>query len=100
MMNRYTANKRLRSNDAYTADERPDMRPDRTTIVYANIQDLYPDVPIVIGGIEALFVVVPTMTIGMIGYIKLFCRLRCRSFNLRNGQQPKQLVKEIKTAKE
>ena len=54
MMNRYTANKRLRSNDAYTPDERPDMRPNRTTIVYANIlKDLYPNVPIVIGGIEA-----------------------------------------------
>ncbi len=54
MINRYTANKSLRSNDAYTPDGRPDMRPDRTTIVYANIlKDLYPDVPVVIGGIEA-----------------------------------------------
>ena len=54
MINRYTANKRLRSNDAYTPDGRPDMRPDRTTIVYAHIiKDLYPDTPLVIGGIEA-----------------------------------------------
>ena len=54
MINRYTANKRLRSNDAYTPDGRSDMRPNRTTIVYANIlKDLYPNVPVVIGGIEA-----------------------------------------------
>ncbi|MFA9391321.1 MAG: YgiQ family radical SAM protein [Prolixibacteraceae bacterium] len=54
MVNHYTANKRLRSNDAYTPDGRPDMRPDYTTIVYSNIlKELYPDVPIVIGGIEA-----------------------------------------------
>ena len=54
MINHYTANKRLRSNDAYTPDGRADMRPDRTTIVYSNIlKKLYPDVPIVLGGIEA-----------------------------------------------
>lgn len=54
MVNHYTANKRLRSNDAYTPDGRPDMRPDYATIVYSNIlKNLYPDVPVVIGGIEA-----------------------------------------------
>ncbi len=54
MINHYTANKRLRSNDAYTPDGRADMRPDRTTIVYSNIlKELYPDVPVVLGGIEA-----------------------------------------------
>lgn len=54
MINHYTANKRLRSNDAYTPDSRNDMRPDRTSIVYSNIlKDIYPDVPIVLGGIEA-----------------------------------------------
>lgn len=54
MINHYTANKRLRSNDAYTPDGRNDMRPDRTTIVYSKIlKELYPDVPLVIGGIEA-----------------------------------------------
>ncbi|MDD3727334.1 MAG: YgiQ family radical SAM protein, partial [Dysgonamonadaceae bacterium] len=37
MINHYTANKRLRSNDAYTPDGRADMRPDRSTIVYSNI---------------------------------------------------------------
>lgn len=54
MINHYTANKRLRSDDAYTPDGKSDMRPDRPSIVYANIlKDLFPDVPIVLGGIEA-----------------------------------------------
>ena len=54
MINHYTANKRLRSNDAYTPDGRSDMRPDRAVTVYTKIlKDLYPDVPIVLGGIEA-----------------------------------------------
>lgn len=54
MVNRYTANKRLRSDDAYTPDGRPGARPDYTTVTYAGIlRRLYPDVPLVIGGIEA-----------------------------------------------
>lgn len=54
MVNHYTANKRLRSNDAYTPDGRADMRPDYATTVYCNIlKKLFPDVPVVIGGIEA-----------------------------------------------
>lgn len=54
MVNRYTANKRRRSNDAYTPDERPDMRPDNATITYSTIlKKLYPDIPVAIGGIEA-----------------------------------------------
>ena len=54
MVNHYTAGRRLRSNDAYTPDGRHGARPDRTTIVYSRIlRTLYPDVPIVIGGIEA-----------------------------------------------
>ncbi len=54
MINHYTANKRLRSNDAYTPDSRPGMRPDYPSIVYTRIlKDLYPDVPVVLGGIEA-----------------------------------------------
>lgn len=54
MINRYTANKRLRSSDAYTPDGRADMRPDRATTVYCNIlKKLYPEVPIIIGGVEA-----------------------------------------------
>ncbi|MDP4268747.1 MAG: YgiQ family radical SAM protein [Bacteroidota bacterium] len=54
MVNHYTANKRLRSDDAYTPDGKPGMRPDMPTIVYSNIlKEIYPDVPIMIGGIEA-----------------------------------------------
>ena len=54
MVNKYTANKRLRSEDAYTPDGRPDMRPEYPSIVYSKIlKELYPDVPVVLGGIEA-----------------------------------------------
>jgi uncharacterized radical SAM protein YgiQ len=54
MVNHYTANKRLRSDDAYTPDGKPGMRPDYATIVYCNIlKELYPDTPVIIGGIEA-----------------------------------------------
>ncbi len=54
MVNKYTANKRLRSDDAYTPDARNDMRPEYPTIVYSKIlKELFPDVPVVIGGIEA-----------------------------------------------
>jgi uncharacterized radical SAM protein YgiQ len=54
MVNHYTANKRLRSDDAYTPDGKAGMRPDYATITYCNIlKKLYPDVPVIIGGIEA-----------------------------------------------
>ena len=54
MVNKYTANKRLRSEDAYTPDGRHDLRPEYPSIVYTQIlKRLYPDVPVVLGGIEA-----------------------------------------------
>ena len=54
MVNKYTANRRLRSEDAYSPDGRHDCRPEYPTIVYSRIlRQLYPDVPIVLGGIEA-----------------------------------------------
>lgn len=54
MINHYTANKRLRSDDAYTPDRRPGMRPDYPSIVYTKIiKELFPGVPVVLGGIEA-----------------------------------------------
>ncbi len=54
MVNKYTANRRLRSEDAYTPDGRHDMRPERATITYSRIvRELYPEVPIILGGIEA-----------------------------------------------
>ena len=54
MVNKYTAARRLRSEDAYSPDGRHDLRPEYPTIVYTNIlRQLFPDVPIVLGGIEA-----------------------------------------------
>ncbi|MCC8171225.1 MAG: YgiQ family radical SAM protein [Parabacteroides sp.] len=54
MINHYTANKRLRSDDAYTPDRRPGMRPDYPSIIYTQaLKRLFPDVPVVLGGIEA-----------------------------------------------
>ena len=54
MVNHYTANKRLRSNDAYTPGGDKSFRPDYASIVYSTIlKDIYPDVPVVLGGVEA-----------------------------------------------
>ena len=54
MVNHYTAARRLRSDDAYTPGGKSGFRPDYPTIVYTKIlKKLYPDVPVVIGGIEA-----------------------------------------------
>lgn len=54
MVNHYTAARRRRSDDAYTPDGRPGARPDRAVTVYTQIlKQHYPDVPVIIGGIEA-----------------------------------------------
>ena len=54
MVNKYTAARRLRKEDAYSPDGRHDMRPEYPTIVYTEcIRKIYPDVPVVLGGIEA-----------------------------------------------
>ena len=54
MVNKYTANRRLRSEDAYSPDGRHDLRPEYPTIVYTKIlKQLFPDVPVILGGIEA-----------------------------------------------
>ncbi len=54
MVNHYTANKRLRSDDAYSPDGKPHFRPDYASAVYCNIlKKLFPDVPVLLGGIEA-----------------------------------------------
>ena len=54
MVNKYTANRRLRSEDAYSPDGRHDLRPEYPTVVYTQIlKQIYPDVPVVLGGIEA-----------------------------------------------
>ena len=54
MVNKYTANRRLRSEDAYSPDGRHDLRPEFPTIVYTHIlKQVFPDVPVVLGSIEA-----------------------------------------------
>lgn len=54
MVNHYTANRRLRHDDAYTAGGKHGMRPDYPTIVYSKIlKELFPEVPVIAGGIEA-----------------------------------------------
>ena len=54
MVNKYTANKRLRSEDAYTPDGRHDKRPEYPSIIYTQIlKQIWPDVPVILGGIEA-----------------------------------------------
>jgi len=54
MVNKYTAARRLRSEDAYSPDGRHDLRPEYPTIVYTKIlKQLFPDVPVILGGIEA-----------------------------------------------
>jgi uncharacterized radical SAM protein YgiQ len=54
MVNRYTSDKRIRSDDAYTPNAEAGKRPDRSVIVYSQrVREAYRDVPLVIGGIEA-----------------------------------------------
>lgn len=65
MVAHYTAAKRKRSDDAYTPAARQGRRPDRATIVYSRkLRQLYPDSPIVIGGLEASLRALPTTTTG------------------------------------
>jgi uncharacterized radical SAM protein YgiQ len=54
MVNRYTSDRRIRRDDAYSPDGAPGLRPDRSVIVYAQrCREAFNDVPLVIGGIEA-----------------------------------------------
>ena len=54
MVNRYTADRKIRSDDAYTPDAAPSKRPDRAVLVYSQrCREAYSDVPLVIGSIEA-----------------------------------------------
>jgi len=54
MINRYTADRKIRSDDAYTAGGEPNKRPDRAVTVYAQrAREAFPDCPIIIGSIEA-----------------------------------------------
>jgi len=54
MINRYTADRKIRSDDAYSPNDQGGRRPDRASLVYAQrAREAYPDVPQVLGGIEA-----------------------------------------------
>ncbi|MDE2420640.1 MAG: YgiQ family radical SAM protein [Gammaproteobacteria bacterium] len=54
MINRYTADRKTRSDDAYSPNNAPDKRPDRAAVVYSQrCREAYSDVPIILGGIEA-----------------------------------------------
>lgn len=54
MVNHYTANKRLRSDDSYTPDDKAGFRPDYASYVYTKIiKEIYPNIPVVLGGIES-----------------------------------------------
>jgi len=54
MVNRYTADRKIRSDDAYTPDAAPNRRPDRAVLVYSQrCREAYSDVPLVVGSIEA-----------------------------------------------
>jgi len=54
MINKYTHNRRIRSSDDYSPGGRAGLRPDRATVIYAQrAREAYPDVPVILGGIEA-----------------------------------------------
>lgn len=54
MINRYTADRKLRHDDAYTPDDKGGMRPDRATVAYTQrCKEAFSDVPVLLGGIEA-----------------------------------------------
>ena len=56
MVNRYTSDRKIRSNDAYTAGGAGGKRPDRSVVVYSQrCQEAYKGVPVIIGGIEASY---------------------------------------------
>ena len=73
MVNHYTAARRLRHEDAYTPDGQFGRRPDRAVTVYTKIlKRLWPDVPVVIGGVEASLRRLAIMIIGIIPFTRRF----------------------------
>ena len=93
MVNHYTANRRLRSNDAYSPDGRAGLRPDNCTIVYANIlKRLYPDVPLVVGGIYSEFAKIVCISVGFMHYDNGRRLMRTKSFA---GDDEAQLLRDF-----
>ena len=77
MVAHYTVAKRKRSDDAYTAGGKSGKRPDRAVTVYSNIvKKVYPDCPVIIGGLEAL----PIMITGRTRLCPLCCSTARRIF--------------------
>ena len=87
MVNHYTAARRRRSDDAYTPGGRHGARPDYPSVVYSRIlRDLYPDTPIVVGGIEASLPVALRLLAGSSAAINS-CRHCRRHASLRHGRE-------------
>lgn len=65
MINRYTADRKIRSDDAYTPNNIGGKRPDRASIVYSQrCKEAYPDVPIILGVLKPHYAVLLILTIG------------------------------------
>ena len=77
MVNRYTANRRMRSEDAFSPDSRHDMRPDYPSIVYTQIlKKLYPDVPVARGVLRLRCAASATTTTGRMSCASAFSAIR------------------------
>jgi radical SAM superfamily enzyme YgiQ (UPF0313 family) len=73
MINRYTADRKIRSDDAYSPNNEANKRPDRAATVYCQrCREAFPDVPVLLGGIEGSYVVLHIMIIGLTKFAALF----------------------------
>ena len=103
MVAHYTAAKRLRHDDAYTAGGVAGKRPDRAVIVYSNIiKRIYPDCPVIIGGLEAsVCAVLLIMIIGMIVSDRVFLLIQKLIYLLSvwAKSKPLKLLKDLTTVK-
>lgn len=67
MINRYTADRKIRSDDAYSPDNQPNKRPHRAATVYCQrCREAYPDTPVLLGELRAHYVESPIIIIGQI----------------------------------
>ena len=77
MVNRYTSDKKVRSNDAYTPDGVAGKRPDRAVNVYSHrCREAFKDVPVIIGGMKPVCGVSRIMIIGQIPCVNRYCLMR------------------------
>ena len=81
MVSNYTPSKRLRHDDAYSPGNKPGLRPNSATLVYSNrLREAYPEVPRIIGGIEASLSALLNTTIGLIKYANQFLQTHLQTF--------------------